>query len=452
MSISFPDGFLWGVATSDYQIEGAWNEDGKGESIWDRFSHTPGKIEDGTNGDVACDHYHRWREDVALMKSLGLQAYRFSISWPRILPAGRGPVNSAGLDFYSRLVDALLEAGIQPFVTLYHWSLPQVLQDKGGWPERSTAEAFVEYTDIITRRLGDRVRYWITQNEPAAPSFSGYRSGVHAPGLRDGRAALRASHHILLAHGLAVPVIRQNCPGARVGITIDIWPKVPASESPFDKQLSQLLDSTTNRWFLDPLYGRGYPPDAIAHYIAEELIPPTGPDFVQDGDYESIAAPTDFLGFNYYSRHIVRNPATPEDKWPKTVLRSPDQTDMGWEIYPDGMYDTLIRLHREYRPPVIYITENGASYADAPDAQGRVHDVRRIEYLRRHLIAVWRAIQDGVPIAGYFAWSLMDNFEWSRGHTQRFGLVWVDYETQQRIPKDSAWWYRDVIARNGLLD
>lgn len=449
-TIKFPTAFTWGAATAAYQIEGAWNEAGKGESIWDRFAHTPGKIEDGTNGDVACDHYHLWPEDIARMQSLNIRAYRFSIAWPRILPQGTGSINRAGLDFYSRLVDGLLAAGIVPFVTLYHWELPQALQDQGGWPVRSTAEAFVEYVDLVTRHLGDRVKYWITHNEPWVVAFLGHQMGVHAPGWQDWPAALRAAHHLLLSHGWAVPLIRRNSPAAEVGLTLNVSPGEPASASAADFQACRFHDGHIQRWFLDPLYGRHYPADMVADYTARGYLP-SGLNFVQEGDLAAIAVPTDFLGINYYTRAVLRDEQA-ADNLPQTVFQSPrsEWTDMGWEVYPEGLYQILNRLHFEYRPPKIYITENGASYGDGPDSTGRVRDERRVAYLREHLAAAHRAIQNGVPLAGYFAWSLLDNFEWARGCAQRFGLIWVDYDTQRRIPKDSALWYKEVIARNGF--
>jgi beta-glucosidase len=440
--LRFPEGFLWGAATSAYQIEGAWNEDGKGESIWDRFSHTPGKIEDGSTGDIACDHYHRWREDIALMKELGLKAYRFSISWPRVLPDGRGQVNQPGLDFYNRLVDGLLEVGIKPFVTLYHWDLPQGLQDRGGWAERSTAEAFVEFADMVSRSLGDRVKHWITHNEPYSAAFLGNQLGIHAPGLQDFFVALKACHHMLLSHGRSVPVLRRNSPGAEVGISLILVPYVAGSPGATDNQACRRFDTYFNRWFLDPLYGRFYPAEQMADYITAGLLPPEGMTFVRPGDMEIIATETDFLGVNYYSRLAFQDESSGGPKL--------ERTEMGWEVYPDGLYRLLNRLYFEYQPAKLYITENGASYSDAPDGNGQVHDKRRLDYLRRHFATAHRAIQCGVPLAGYFVWSLMDNFEWSKGYTQRFGIVWVDYQTQRRIPKDSALWYRQVIAENGF--
>ncbi len=446
MMTLFPDNFLWGAATSSYQIEGAWDEDGKGESIWDRFSHTPGKIVDGSTGDVACDHYHRWQEDLDLMQSLGLQAYRFSIAWPRILPQGRGQVNQAGLDFYDRLVDGLLARNITPFVTLYHWDLPQALEDAGGWPDRATAEAFVQYAEVVSARLGDRVKHWITHNEPWVAAFLGYGVGIHAPGARDFQQAAAAAHHLLLSHGWAVPVLRANSPEARVGITLNLTDVVPASPSPQDYHAARELDAFLNRWFLDPLYGRQYPADGVAWFEREHQVQP---HFVKAGDLETIATPTDFLGVNFYTRHVARGPA--EGNLPPTITTERSEfTEMGWEVAPRSLFRLLNRLHFDYQVPSIYITENGAAFADQLSADGQVHDPRRVAYLRAHLQAAHDAIQCGVPLQGYFVWSLMDNFEWAFGYTKRFGIVYVDFETQQRMVKDSGLWYREVISRNGF--
>ncbi len=442
-TVQFPAGFLWGSATASYQIEGAWQQDGKSESIWDRFAHTPGKISDGTTGDIACDHYHRWRDDIALMRSLGLKAYRFSTGWPRILPDGYGKVNQHGLDFYSRLTDGLLEAGIEPYLTLYHWDMPQVLQDRGGWPARAIAEAFVEYTDVMTRRLGDRVKNWITLNEPWCSSFLSYFLGEQAPGHRDLGEALTAAHHLLLAHGWAIPVIRSNSPGCRTGITLNLSPHIPASPSEADALATRLADASFNRWFLDPLSGRAYPQDAVVAFRQEM-------SFVQAGDLAAIAAPVDFVGVNYYFRNIIRSEAVPRENAPRSVFPNDEKTEMGWEVYPAGLYELLIQLKNDYGFPAYYITENGAAYADQVSADGQVDDPRRVAYLRDHFIQAARAIAEGVPLRGYFVWSLLDNFEWSHGYTKRFGLVHTDYATQQRIPKTSARWYSRVIAENAV--
>ncbi|EDM76354.1 beta-glucosidase [Plesiocystis pacifica SIR-1] len=450
---AFPEDFVWGVATSCYQIEGAAQEDGRGESIWDRFAATPGKVIDGSSGAVACDHYHRYVEDVALMKSLNVPAYRFSIAWPRVVPAGRGAVNQKGLDFYSRLVDTLLEAGIKPFATLYHWDLPQVLEDEGGWSKRETAKAFVDYAEAVVRHLGDRVTDWITHNEPWCASMLGYEMGVHAPGVVDKARAIVASHHLLLSHGWAMPVIREHCPGARAGITLNLQPMEPASDSAADHDAWRHSDGHFNRWFLDPVHGRGYPEDMVRDYIAGGFLPAEGMTMVQPGDLEAIAAPADFLGVNYYNRMIIRSEKIPEaqnDPVIRSLAPKEEWTEMGWEVYPNGLYQTLMRVYLHYGPRKMYVTENGCSYSTGPDADGQVPDARRVAYFRDHLRAAHRAIADGAPLAGYFAWSLMDNYEWERGYGQRFGIVHVDYETQARTPKASAEFLAKVFADNAV--
>jgi beta-glucosidase len=449
--ITFPENFLWGAATASYQIEGAWNKHGKGESTWDRFAHTPGKIRNNDTGDVADDHYRLWKKDIGLMKKLGLKAYRFSIAWPRVLPAGRGQVNQNGLDFYNKLVDGLLDVNIIPFVTLNHWDLPQALEDEGGWPVRSTADAFVEYTDVITRALGDRVKNWVTHNEPAVVAWLGYAIGVHAPGVKDYSLALQAAHHLLLSHGQAIPVIHRNSPNSEAGITLNLNWSVAASNSRADLDGVRWGDGEWFRWFADPLYGRGYPSDKIADYTKRGDLP-NGMDFVQPGDMEVIATPTDFVGLNYYNRNVYR--ANGSDNDPQFVFPQPNTpehwTEMGWENYPDGLTGVLGRVYFNYQPRKVYITENGASYSTPPDEKGNVRDEYRTNYLRTHFAAAYRAIQAGVPLEGYFVWSLMDNFEWSHGFSQRFGIIWVDYETQKRILKDSAKWYKKVIKKNGF--
>jgi len=451
MALRFPDGFVWGSATSAYQIEGSTRADGRRESIWDRFCATPGRIEDGSSGEVACDHYRRWREDVALMKELGFRGYRFSIAWPRVVPTGRGAVNAAGLDFYSRLVDELLAQGIEPLPTLFHWDLPQDLQDGGGWARRATAEAFVEYADVVSRHLGDRVKRWITHNEPWCISFYSHQIGRHAPGLQDWPTALAVAHHVLLSHGWAVPVLRRNSPGAEVGITLNFEPAVPASPSGPDRDAARQSDGSFNRWFLDPVFGRGYPGDVVAdHARAGRLPSPTLP-FNQEGDLEVIAEPLDFLGVNYYTRRVIRNADVPEERnAPRAVFVAPESewTAMGWEVSPEEFYHLLCRIHFEYRPAKLYVTENGASYDDEISVDGQVHDERRVRYLREHLMAAHRAIAAGVPLAGYFVWSLLDNFEWDRGYSKRFGIVRVDYETQERTLKDSARYLKKVMESN----
>ncbi len=446
----FPPGFLWGVATSAPQIEGGFAAGKRGESIWDRFAATPGRIADGSNPTIACDHYHRWPEDVRLLQWLGVGAYRFSIAWPRVLPAGRGPINTAGLDFYDGLVDALLDVGVEPFVTLYHWDLPQVLQDEGGWGARHTAEAFAAYAAVVAKRLGDRVHRWITHNEPWCVSVLGHEEGQHAPGHQDPAEAVRVAHHLLLSHAWARDAVRQNAPGSEVGITLNLTPGYPASESDADRLATHRFDGLFNRWFLDPLFRGCYPADTVADRIRRGHVESDLP-FVQDGDLRAIAAPMDFLGVNYYSRAIVRADAAGD---PIAVPLPPqtEQTAMEWEVFPEGLYDLLARIWREYRPPKIYITENGAAYLDEVEVGGHVSDVRRVEFLRRHLAAAHRAIAAGVPLHGYFAWSLLDNFEWAEGYAKRFGLYRVDFATQERTAKESAIWYRDVAATSAVDD
>jgi beta-glucosidase len=445
---TFPEGFLWGVATSSQQIEGGCGEGGRGESIWDRLAATPGRIADGTDARVACDHYHRWREDLDLLKWLGVGAYRFSVAWPRVMPDGRN-LNAAGLDFYDTLVDALLEAGIRPFVTLYHWDLPQALQDRGGWNTRDTAEAFVEYTEAVARRLGDRVPYWATHNEPWCIATLGHEEGHHAPGHRDPSEALRVAHHVLLSHGWAGKLLRQDFPGSEVGIVLNLVPAWPASESDADNEAARRFDGCFNRWYLDPIFRGRYPEDVIADRLRRGHLETEGLPFARAGDLDTISLPLDFLGVNYYSRVVVKADQAGE---PVAFPPVPEEqlTDMRWEVFPQGLYDLLMRLKREYDPPKIYITENGAAYSDGPNDDGRIDDRRRIDYLRSHLIKAHHAINEGVPLQGYFIWSLLDNFEWAHGYTKRFGLYWVDFGTQERIPKDSAFWYRDVIAANAV--
>ncbi len=439
----FPKGFLWGAATASYQIEGAYDEDGKGESIWDRFSHTPGKVLNGDTGDVACDHYHRYVEDIELMKKLGLLAYRFSVSWPRVYPLGRGKVNKAGLEFYDRLVDRLMDAEIIPFATLYHWDLPQALQDVGGWANRDVAYYFRDYATTVGEALGDRVHYWITHNEPWVTAVLGYQIGNHAPGIRDQATSVRAAHHLLLSHGEAVHALRQvGGKEARVGITLNLTSAYPATESQEDAAAAKRADTFSNRWFLDPVFKGQYPQDWLG--MIGELA-----SNLEMGDLPVIASPIDFLGVNYYSRQVVRaDPTTPRG-FSGVLVRDAEYTDMNWEIYPRGLYDLLTRLHRDYGGPEMHITENGAAFEDSIGPDGKVRDAQRIAYLRAHFIQAHQAIQDGVKLRGYFVWSLMDNFEWAYGYSKRFGMVYVDYETLKRIPKESARWYHEVIKENG---
>jgi beta-glucosidase len=446
---NYPPHFLFGVATAAHQIEGAYREDGRGECIWDRYESTAGKIEDGSTARVACDHYHRWPEDLELMSALGVGAYRFSVAWPRVVPTGTGALNAAGLDHYDRLVDALAARGIRPFVTLYHWDLPQPLQDRGGWAWRGVVEAFEHYTEAVVRRLGDRVKDWITINEPWCISVLGYAEGKHAPGHTSWPEALAAAHHTLLAHGRATRIVRAHSPGARVGITLNLVPGEPASPSVHDEEACREFDGGFNRWYLDPLYGRGYPPDVVHDHRVRGNLPPEGLPFVAEGDLATIAERTDFLGVNYYSRAILRSSRVSErENLPRTIPIPPvaELTDMGWEVYAPGLTDLMRRLVRDYAPASILITENGAAYAHGPGEDGAVHDPLRVEYLETHLAAVAAAIRAGAPVDGYFHWSLLDNFEWAHGYQKRFGLVWVDYVTQARTLKDSGRRYRELIA------
>jgi len=441
--LRFPDGFLWGAATASYQIEGSPLADGAGASIWHRFSHTPGTTHNGDTGDVACDHYRRWQEDVALMREMGLKAYRFSISWPRVLPEGKGAVNPAGLDFYDRLVDALLEAGIEPMITLYHWDLPGALQDLGGWANREIVNWFGDYTQVVAQRLGDRVRLWATLNEPWVFTFLGYVQGYHAPGMRDLWAGLRAVHHALLAHGEAVARMRAILPEqVRVGIVLNLAPQHPATDSEEDKAAAERVHAMNNALFVEPLVKGTYPA------LAEQMVGFAWPK-IQSGDMERIAQPIDFIGVNYYSRGIVKHAEHGYLQAEGVGNEGAQYTDMGWEVYPDGLYEILQWVHSEAPQLSLYVTENGAAFRDELQ-DGRVADGQRLEYLRQHFTQAHRAIQDGVPLKGYFVWSLMDNFEWAYGYSKRFGIVYVDYATQRRIWKDSARWYRQVIAANAV--
>lgn len=430
-----PD-FYWGVATSSYQIEGAVAADNRGESIWDRFTAAPGTVKDGSTGAVACDHYHRYEDDVALMQWLGVDAYRFSIAWPRIVPAGTGAVNSAGLDFYDGLVDSLLGAEITPFVTLYHWDLPQALQDKGGWTNRDTAYAFADYAAAVLARLGDRVRFWMTHNEPWVAAFLGNYFGLHAPGWHDLKAALQAAHHMLLSHGLAVPLIKAT--GGQAGMAPNLVPAQPATPDPADVAARERHNEYVNRWFLDPLAGRGYPPGMWDTYGA--AVP-----HIADGDMKTIAAPIDFLGINYYNRRIAADNPGGKIPYVRSVEDASRPQTLDREIYPEGLYDILTHVHRDYAFPALYVTENGAAVAEEVVA-GAVYDSQRLTFLRDHFAQAGRAVAEGVPLHGYFVWSLLDNFEWAEGYTLRYGIIRVDYDTLARTPKASAVWYRDYIA------
>jgi beta-galactosidase len=451
----FPDGFLWGTATASYQIEGAVTEDGRGQSIWDTFAHTPGRVLNGDTGDIADDHYHRYADDVALMEELNVGAYRFSFAWPRLQPTGSGPLNGAGVSFYDRLLDELAAAGILPFPTLYHWDLPQALEDRGGWPLRDTASRFADYAAAVHGRFADRISDWTTLNEPACSAFLGYASGHHAPGSTDARASLRAAHHVLLGHGLAVAAMRESRDDLRYGITLNLYPVDPETDSDADRDAARRVDGVSNRIFLDPVLRGSYPADVL-----EDLGQLVDTDLIRQGDEATIAARLDMLGINYYSRHVVAaGPAVEPDPtgtpnnaaWVGCsdvvkVSRGIPVTAMGWEIDSQGLYDVLTTVTRDYDAPPLYITENGAAFDDVVSADGAVHDQPRIDYLRAHFAQAKRAIDDGVDLRGYFVWSLMDNFEWAWGYERRFGLIHIDYRTQARTIKDSGRWYASRIS------
>jgi beta-glucosidase len=441
----FPADFIWGSATAAYQIEGAALEDGKGESIWDRFSHIPGRIADGNDGDRACDHYHRFGEDLKLMKELGLQSYRFSISWPRVMPEGRGRVNDKGLDFYKRLIDQLKAIDIAPAVTLYHWDLPQRLQDIGGWANRDVVDYYQDYAVRMFRSLGAAVPIWITQNEPSVAAFIGNWEGRHAPGLRDFSTALLVAHHLLLSHGKAVQAHRQSALRSEIGITLSLTPMYPASDRPEDADAATRNDGYWNRWFLDPVLKGSYPADMVEWYSERMTVPE-----LSEEDLKLIGAPIDFLGVNnYFSQSVRSAPAS----YPLELIESPMgayRTEMGWGINPEGLYDLLMRLDRDYGRPAILLTENGVSFRDMIDREGRVADENRIDFLCRYLASVHQAIERGVKVRGYYVWTLMDNFEWAWGCSQRFGLAYTDFPTQKRIVKSSGRWYAEVIRENGF--
>ncbi|WFE47515.1 GH1 family beta-glucosidase [Verrucosispora sp. WMMD1129] len=461
--VVFPEGFVWGSATAAYQIEGAAKEDGRGPSIWDTYSHTPGRTLNGDTGDVAADHYHRWADDLDQVAALGLGAYRFSIAWPRVQPGGSGALNQAGVDFYSRLVDRLLELGIRPVATLYHWDLPQELEDAGGWPARDTAARFADYAEKIVGSLGDRVHTWTTFNEPWCSAYLGYASGVHAPGRTEPAAALAAVHHLNLAHGLAGRVIRDLAPAAQLSVTLNLHVIRPASGSAADADAARRIDALANRAFLGPMLDGAYPADLLADTAAV-----TDWSFVRDGDEATAAVPLDVLGVNYYSTTLVRawdgvSPKSDADGHGRSAhsawvgseqvefLPQPGPyTAMGWNIEPAGLTELLLRLHREYPDQPLMITENGAAFDDVVSPDGTIHDDRRIDYLHRHIAATHDAMAAGTDVRGYFVWSLLDNFEWAYGYDRRFGIIRVDYETQQRTWKDSAHWYRRLTTTNRL--
>jgi beta-glucosidase len=459
----FPPGFLWGTATASYQIEGAVAADGRGPSIWDTFSHQPGAVWNGDNGDIACDHYHRIDEDLDLLAELGVGAYRFSVAWPRVQPTGKGPANQSGLDFYRRLVDGLRARDIEPTLTLYHWDLPQELEDAGGWCVRDTADRFAEYVDIVARALGGDVERWITLNEPWCSSWLGYGAGRHAPGLRDIGKAAAANHHLLLAHGLSIPILRSAVPSAKVGITLNLGDHRPGSDHELDIAAANRADGNLNRLFLEPIFHGRYPEDMLTHYA------PAAPGFsvIEEGDLSLISQPLDFLGVNYYFPSTVVDESramearlagyfvAPDEQFPDLHLRSletpgRDRTAMDWEIQAAGLTSLLVRIRDEYTTLPIYVTENGAAFDDYVDPNGRVLDHNRVAYLQEHISAVHDALDAGVNVQGYFVWSLLDNFEWGYGYSRRFGIIWVDFPSGDRLTKASFAWYRDTIRTNSV--
>jgi beta-glucosidase len=453
-STAFPPGFVWGAATAAYQIEGAARSDGRGQSVWDTFSHTPGKVRRGDTGDIACDSYHRYREDIALLKSLGLNAYRFSVSWPRVQPGGSGPVNQKGLDYYRAVLDELAANDITPAVTLYHWDLPQELQDAGGWANRETALRFADYAALVIDAFGDRVRSWITLNEPQVVAENGYRIGNHAPGLTDFVAAAATNHHLLLGHGLASQALRA-AGAAEVGITLDMHPVLALGKSSELEHALRVVDADLNGLYLQPVLRGSYPEDA-----SPDIAPPA--HLILDGDLATIHQPLDFLGINYYTPVYIREGDRDDLRRGESVLRQDvpgvvgyappelERTPMGWLVDSDGLYELLLRLHDDAPGLPLYITENGCAAEDYVDPDGNVNDVERISYLHQHLDASARAIKAGVNLAGYYVWSLLDNFEWGWGYQKRFGIVYVDFGTQRRIPKASAHFYADVARANAL--
>jgi len=460
----FPEGFLWGAATAAYQVEGAVHDGGRGLSIWDTFSHSPGRTLNGDNGDVACRHYERLDEDLALIKDLGIKAYRFSIAWPRVQPDGKGPANQAGLDFYRRLVAGLRDQGTMPVATLYHWDLPQVLEDGGGWTVRETAERYGEYVAMAAAALGDEVGLWITLNEPWCSGWLGYGVGAHAPGISDVSQSLRATHHLLLGHARGVEVLRRDSK-APVGITLNLGEAQPASDHPLDVAAARVADGNLNRMYLEPLFKGAYPDDMIELFAAQGH----SMDAVQPGDMEQISRPVDFLGVNYYKTEVVASPQRAEEArragfLPPVAEQAAagsilgavevgrpeyERTAVNWEVDPAGLTRILVRVRDEYTTVPVYVTENGCAQHDYRGPDGAVHDSSRTRYIERHVRAVGDALAQGVDVRGYFVWSLMDNFEWALGYSMRFGITWVDYPTGERVPKDSYRWYQKVVAANG---
>ena len=446
--LEFPKEFLWGASTSDFQIEGAARQYGKGETIWDRYCKEPGRILNDDNADTSCDHYHRYAEDVEIMKEIGLKAYRMSISWARIFPEGYGAPNRQGLDFYKRLIEQLLKNNIKPVVTLHHWGFPQKLQDIGGWANRSISDYYADYASFIFKELGDLVDMWITHNEPIGTSYLGFFKGCVAPGIQDFYTSVLVTHHLLLSHAKAVEAFRQSTKKGEIGITLNFHPAIAMSDKPEDIEAEQRIGLYFDRWFSDALFNGKFPRLLLDYYDRKGIEIPR----INDEDMKRICTPLDFLGVNYYYPHHVRyNPL----KWPfeadfEPCSKGSRHTKTGWDIYPEGLYRTIKKLKDEYGNKKIYITENGAAFNDYPDRNSNIQDMQRIDFHDSHIRQVYRCIQEGMNIRGYFIWSLMDNFEWTYGFTQRFGLTYIDYLTQKRTLKSSAHWYRDIIQKNGL--
>ena len=453
--MSFPADFIWGAATSSYQIEGAAQEDGRGISIWDTFSKTPGKVAHGDTGDVANDHYHRYPQDIALMKDLGLQGYRFSFAWPRMFPLGDGVREERGFDFYDRLIDSVLEAGIEPLATLYHWDLPQALEDKGGWVHRDIVSRFADYSTAVVERFGDRVKKFTPINEPWVVAWLGHGIGIHAPGIKDRASAFAAAHHTVLAHAASTNAMRAVRSDILTGPVLNQANYVPDDvNDPFQVHTAEVLDAVQNRFWMDAfMYGRY--PEILLKEFGEELNA-----VIQEGDLQAATIKNDFIGINFYFDSRVGAEVKGLDQWhsisslfgaASDETPSGPLTDMGWPLTPEGLENLLVRWHKEHgdKLPDLYVTENGVAYGDGPDSEGRIRDLRRIDYLRTHLKAVSKAIDQGAPVKGYYQWSLMDNFEWALGYEKRFGIIYVDFDTQERIIKDSGYWYRDQIRNNG---
>jgi len=436
--------FKWGAATSSFQIEGNIDVDGKLESIWDRFCKTPGKIKNMEHASTACDHYNRWREDFDLLENLGVNSYRFSISWSRIVLSDLKQGNQKGIEYYDKLVDDLLLRNIDPFVTLNHWDIPQEFQDRGGWVDRESIKYFLDYVDIITKKLGDRVKNWITHNEPWVIAYLGYNEGTHAPGYSSLAQTLAVNHHLLLSHGLSLPIIRENSKDSKVGIALNLNPAYPASSSEVDLNAAKLFDEYFNGWYLEPLYGNQYPKNILNSWKDEGKLT-KGLDFIKDGDFKVISEPTDFLGINYYSRAIIRCSKTEKHKNLPVEIVPGEKTKFDWEVFPKGLEELLLRINKDYSPKSLFITENGASYDSNIQGMEDINDSKRIEYLESHILACKNAVDQGVPLEGYFCWSLMDNFEWAEGLNHRFGLVHIDFDTQKRIPKRSYKWYQKFL-------